>query len=203
MKDDFLTIPTAPIYEINSQLICRNKITGKILKPRVRSKRTHYYYNIYLGNPKHAVTRSARTLRANDLAAVTVSSFEPILSLNGKYEINNRGVVRNSRTKHIVKPQRRSVGLFNDKNVRIRISVAELLWEVHGHKIPSYSSKPIHCTLENKHGKHFFKSLKDAARFLAPKVYLTFNTVCDYLCKRKSTIYGWKISYLIGSDSFD
>lgn len=32
MKDDFLTIPDAPNYEINSEFVCRNKNTGEIFK---------------------------------------------------------------------------------------------------------------------------------------------------------------------------
>lgn len=32
MKDNFLTIPDAPNYEINSDCVVRNKKTGKILK---------------------------------------------------------------------------------------------------------------------------------------------------------------------------
>lgn len=202
MKDDFLIIPDAPNYEINSELICRNKKSGRILTLKSCSKNNRRY-SIYLKNQIRSTTRSARVLRAQAVAAVSSSTFEPILSLNGKYEINIRGVVRNARTKKIIKPHRRSIGLFNDNHVRIRISVADLLWETHGGIIPVFDNKPISCAVENNQGKHFFKSLKDAARFLAPKVLFAFNTVSDYLCKRKTEICGWKITYLKGCDTID
>lgn len=44
MRNDWLTVPDAPQYEINSDLVVRNKLTGKTLTPiRLKRKRLERY----------------------------------------------------------------------------------------------------------------------------------------------------------------
>ena len=193
MLENFLTIPDAPKYEINSQLICRNKRTGKILKVYYTAGNKPYYF-LYLEGNK-STHRRAKTLRRIAVAAVTLDTFAPIPSLGGRYEINRRGKVRNAKTKRILKLQNgREYRLVIDGKLIWR-SVSNLLWEVHG-KIPERLCTRVPCIAENATQKISFPNMSACAGFLAPKVFLGFNTVNCYLNRRKPTIYGWKITYL-------
>lgn len=192
MKDDWLTIPDAPNYEINSQLICRNKKTGHILKKSVRLDGAVLYQ---LTSAPKVVIRSPKTLRAQAVATTLKQTYIPIPSLGGKYEINSSGTVRNAQTKCLLKKQDNAVLLFfNHQNLRRNID--ELLWEVHGIIKKKRFSRTIPVAAENQHGKHFFPNMNACALFLAPKVFYTVNTVLTYLSSRKDFISDWKITYL-------
>lgn len=194
IKEDFLTIPDAPEYEINSQLICRNKKTGQQLTLQVISKR-RTYYSLRPKGQKHTLKRSPKSLRAQAVDAVTDSTFEPIPSLNNRYEINITGIVRNAQTKIRLKPKRNTVEIHTSKDGYFRRSIADLLWEVHG-KIIKRRFRPVPCAVENAHKKFFFPNMVAAAKFLAPKIYLTAGAIEQHLNRRESEIYGWKITYL-------
>lgn len=101
MRENFLTIPDAPDYEINSDLVVRNKTTGRVLKPIVKDGNA--YYRLTLGGAKF---RTAKTFRRQAVDAVGNSIFEPIPSTGGRYEINNAGIVRNALTKKKLKPRK-------------------------------------------------------------------------------------------------
>lgn len=195
MRNDFLTIPGTN-YEINSQLICRNKKTGYVLKKH-RDKNGSPYYSIRKVNQK-IFCRSPKFFRRAAKAAADVhSTFVPIYSLDNKYEINRAGVVRNVATKLVLKTK------ANGKCVSIQLSahkyisraIADLLWEAHG-KIIERRFRPCPCFAESNSGKKFFDNLTQCAHFLAPKVFLAVRTIKNYLCRRNIFIGEWKITYL-------
>lgn len=191
MKDDWLTIPDAPNYEINSQLVCRNKKTKKILSLYVRPHRWAYYS---LRRPGQCtLKRSPKSLRAQAVVANQVDTFEPIPSLGGKYEVNITGKVRNANTKRICKPRNHSV-IVRHNGKYSSVAVADYLWEVHGKIIKR--KLPCPCSAENNYGKHFFTNMKACARFLAPKLHYCVETIALWLTNRKENICGWKITYL-------
>ena len=195
MRNDFLTIPGTN-YEINSQLICRNKKTGYVLKKH-RDKNGSPYYSIRKTNQKMFCRSPKFFRRVAKSAAEKHSSFEPIYSLDGKYEINRAGVVRNVATKLVLKTK------ANGKCVSIQLSahkyisraIADLLWETHG-KIIKWRFRPCPCSAESNAGKFFFDNLTLCACFLSPKVFLAVSTIKNYLCRRNSIVGGWKITYL-------
>ena len=195
MRNDFLTIPGTN-YEINSQLICRNKKTGYVLKKH-RDKNGSPYYSIRKVNQK-IFCRSPKFFRRAAKAAADVhSTFVPIYSLDNKYEINRAGVVRNVATKLVLKTK------ANDKCVSIQLSahkyisraIADLLWEAHG-KIIERRFRPCPCSAESNSEKKFFDNLTQCAHFLAPKVFFAVSTIKNYLCRRDIFIGEWKITYL-------
>lgn len=194
MRDDFLTIPDAPNYEINSELICRNKKTGHVLKVH-RSNRGYCSYNLYVdGTP---ITRSPLAFRRLALSDPTAATFAPIPSLDYRYEINRAGTVRNAKSKRIVKTtahSKKSI-VFRDANRNfICRHIDELLWEVYGKKFKPYNP-PCPCVAENNHRRFSFPSLHACARFLADKLFYTESHIARKLCKRPSVIGEWKISY--------
>lgn len=188
IKEDFLTIPDAPDYEINSKLVVRNKKTGRCLTPLI------IYGNKYYSIFKVKGSRNAVTLRRQAVAATEVNTtFESIPSLNDRYEINCFGTVRNVRSKKILKPWNGAI-TFRDHGQTIHRRVTDLLWEVHG-KIPSKIRKPISCTVADARGKKFFPHLKAAAAFIAKNYPRSINTVLHYLHQRRAEIYDWQITY--------
>ena len=202
MKDDFLPIPDAPNYEINSELICRNTKTGYIMKPRIIKTCQGFCYRFTASDKR--ITRTAKILRAQAVDAASNNTFEPIPSLDCRYEVNTRGTIRNAKTKRILKRYKGGVVFVVTKDGKvIGVNPNTCLWEVHG-----YYRKPkwqkVKCSAENERGKHFFDSLSACARFLAPKIFLAVKTVKrHYFDKRRTEIYGWKITYYEEDPSAD
>ena len=194
MRNDWLSIPDAPNYEINSQLICRNKKTGYILKKH-HDKRKHFYYSVRQSGQK-PFCRSPQFLRRIALATATPNSFEPIPSLGGRYEINKKGVVRNAATKKVLalKGHGKCVEVHYGQRKFIMRCVADLLWEVHG-IILQRRFRPQPCTLENAHGKFSFPNLKAAARHIAKEISYSLSYVYKFFLDRKPQFDDWKISY--------
>lgn len=194
MKNDWLSIPDAPNYEINSQLVMRNRRTKKILAAYTDYK-NFKYYSLRVSWRTGTVKRSPKTFRAQAEAATVKGTFKPILSLGGRYEINKHGVVRNARTKRVLKSVRNGkVIKFGCNSEYSSRAVADLLWEVHG-QIIKRRYRPQPCFIENAHGKIFFPHLRACARYLAPKISYAVLTVASWLGKRREQIAEWKISY--------
>lgn len=126
--------------------------------------------------------------------------YLPIPSLNYKYEIDERGKVRNAETKKNLKPVPRK----NRKVKTVRVmfeghrkecSVQQLLWEVHG-KMPKLKRRrQIAVTVCNADFRYFFSSLNQAAIFLSSKVHYTKEWINWHFAKRIKEIFGWKIYY--------
>ena len=196
MIENFLTIPDAPNYEINSQLVCRNRKTKKLLTLQTDYK-NFKHYSLRVTGSKVCIKRSPRTLRNQAVDAANPQvSFEPIPSLDYRYEINERGKVRNAQSKQILKTKSRGkcVNLHLGERKFICRCVADLLWEVHG-RIPKRRFRPCPCSAENDTGKFFFPNMKACARFLAPKLFFSVGWIAARLNRREPIIDGWKITY--------
>lgn len=118
-------------------------------------------------------------------------NFLPIPSLNNLYEINPHGVVRNVATK---KKLSAFVTIQSEK-IHTSRTIASLLLEVHGIKKNIQNVHKIECSCTDGNKVYNFQSLKELAKFLAPKTHYKYKTVEDYLSKRKSEIGIWKIKY--------
>lgn len=134
MRENFLTIPDAPRYEINSDLICRVKATGRILTLQ-NDYKNFRHYSLRRPDKRGTFKRSPGTLRRQAVEfAKPQKTFLPIPSTGSKYEINTRGVVRNARSKKILKRKGhgKCVELWFSGRKAVNRCVADLLWEVHG-----------------------------------------------------------------------
>lgn len=196
MKDNFISIPDFPNYEINSQLVVRNKLTGRLLKPYTDTRNNRTIVNLFIDGKR--TTRSIALLRKLAVeCSVNYNSFVPIYSAP-LYEINRNGTVRNRRTKKILKPFRGSVNTFNlyitDGKRTIRRSISSLLFETFDITPKNYRPHvPLFISKGNQ--RFYFNNLSDAASFLAPRLFLSFHSVYYYFRKRKADIYGWHINY--------
>jgi len=101
VKDNFLIIPDFPNYEINSELLVRNKKTGKFLKPVLQ--RGNLFVGLHNGIHCKRVSRSLKYCRELALAATAKTIFYPVPSLGGKYEISKSGVLRSAARKYALK----------------------------------------------------------------------------------------------------
>ena len=120
MKNNFLPIPDAPGYEVNSQGFVRNIRTGKILKANNvgGKKKTPLIYI-----PKYHIRRTGESLRRQAVVfhkenGKNISWLE-IPNFGGLYEINRRGIVRNSQTKKIKKSRQASRNFFRKFFVKL------------------------------------------------------------------------------------
>lgn len=195
VRENFLPIPDTPNYEINSQLIMRNRKTKQILS-LFSDYKNFKYYSLRVSWRSGTVKRSPKTFRRQAVAATKKETFAPIPSLGGRYEINKQGVVRNTATKKNLKRKGhgKCVEVHAGQRIFIMRCVADLLWEVHG-IIPKRRYRPQPCSIENAQGKISFPNLRACARFLAQKMYYAVHTVERWLCARLERIADWKISY--------
>lgn len=196
VKNDFLTIPDAPNYEINSQLILRNKSTGKILKPIIRHNTP--CYTVYSdGKPIH---HSAISARNQAVAAANPSDslhWTPVPSLNCKYEFGYNGKLRNASSKRVLKliQRQRFIGFavsVGNKACR-HVSLSSLMWEIHG-VVPQSRRSPVSCSAFKNGVSKKFDSLRACSRFLADYVF-SAAAAFRLLVKRQPLIGGWNIKY--------
>ena len=195
MKNDWLTIPDAPNYEINSELICRNRRTKKLLKI-FRDSKNFRYYSLHSKDKSHTIKRNPKTFRSQAEAAAVHGTFEPLPSFNGAYEINKCGVLRNSNTKIVRKTNGsgKSYNLKSTDGKYISVSIASLLWEAHG-IIFKRRFRPCPCTIERDGQRFTFPNMNACARFLSPKVYLSARGIADHLNRREAVVFGWRVTY--------
>ena len=196
MRNDFLIIPDAPNYEINSEFICRHIPSGRII-----TSHQHNHGRTYLtlrDTDGTIITRTPFSLRRIAVAAVTPDTFEPIPSLDYRYEINRTGTVRNVKTKRIVKliaKNRKSISFRDSDRNFICRNIDELLWEVHGRHFKS-TKQPCPCSIQRGSEFLYFPSLRACAIFLADKLFYTVSHIAHQLCKRPPIIADWHITYL-------
>ena len=136
----------------------------------------------------------------------TAEDWQPIYSLNCRYEMNQFGDVRNAKTKKILKAK----VLKNKKLLIVRVyiapykivgrSIQQLLWETHG-ILPKIRAHPkVAVNVSNEDENYYFESMKAAARFLSDKVFYSVITIHRYLWKKRLPKIGeWKITYHEGS----
>ena len=192
MRNDFLTIPEAPNYEINSQLMVRNRRTGKILKSYFYKTWGSTNVNLYVN--KRYVVSDVDSLRKNAVAAYN-DYWAAVPSLNDFYELNPKGILRDAKTKLCLTKcvdGGRKVYRVNINGVECVCGVKELLEEVYDIS-PAVRGVPV--TL--RHNKRAFKfdSLKTAARFLNERTEIKVGTLLGYLSQRVTEIGGWNIKY--------
>jgi len=166
-----------------------------VLKKQLDKNKSFYYSLRRLDQTLFC--RSPKFLRRIAKAAAEKSTFEPIYSLDCKYEINKQGVVRNVATKLVLKTKAngKCVSIQLGTHKYISRAIADLLWEAHG-KIIKRRFRPCPCSAESNAGKFLFDNLTACARFLAPKVFLSFTTLKNYLGRRDASIGEWEITYL-------
>lgn len=196
MKNDFLTIPIASNYEVNSALVVRNKKTGHILKEHGSC------FTLYAG--KRKISRSGKSLRQLALSAVEYkgSDISPrwvaVPSLNYRYELCCTGILRNARTKRCLKLQRRNNYLrytihFGKRTVDI--SLKSLMWEVFGVIAEVGKRAPIPTTICRAGRILHFGTLKATAKFIAKIRHRSSDYVRRLLVKRVEEFDGWAITY--------
>lgn len=198
MKEDFLTIPDAPNYEINSELIVRNKKTGKILKGSVRKTKNFCYKVITLcGENGKSTNRALELLRTVAESAVENDHKQEIWvavpSLNFRYEVDPDGICRNVRTRKILKPFNGTYK-FSVNGQTVYCSIKDLLWETHG-IIRKKEKVPIATTVIKGNSRLFFQSLTSAAQFIASQENYIAGWIYRFLNRREKNIFGWEITY--------
>lgn len=124
-----------------------------------------------------------------------------------KYEINDRGEVRNIKSGRIVKPWIPK-DRVDDKQVFLRIKTGELktksfhvsslLWLTHGiiPKRKTHSRLAVPVIVSHGNERYYFDSCRQAAKFLAEreKKHST-RYIITLLGKRPKEIDGWRINY--------
>lgn len=123
--------------------------------------------------------------------------FRPIPSLNGKYEINPSGTVRNAKTKYTLTIHTP----VNLRHVKISVNgssrwfgVDKLLQEVFGTPLPARPAA-LPCTIEKDGETHYFDSFTACAMFLASYGPMSMHGVRGSLSKRRLHINGWNVQY--------
>lgn len=191
MKDDFLTIPDAPNYEINSELLVRNKKTGKILKSTIVDRES----SVGVYTPKgNQIRRFVTTLRVQAVAGTNLNVWKPVPSLNGKYELHKIGLLRNALNKKKLRLNKSKCYCVTVNGKERRISRQNLLYEVYG-VLPKNRRSTIAVKVDFNGTQYHFKSIYAAAKYLATKVYYGFDTLRIYLSKRVGEIGDYKITY--------
>ena len=122
------------------------------------------------------------------------NNWQPVPSLDCKYEVTESGRLRNAKTKRILKrhyPYAYAVKI----NGRTKyLSIRSLLWEVHGIIKPA-APRIVPITIFCDGQKRYFPTLAVAAKFLADKFFFAVSTIRVMLCGRKTEICGCKITY--------
>lgn len=192
IKENFLPIPDAPNYEVNSQFLVRNKKTGRILKINHKGK-VHFFD----GGKEFCFL--AKTLHRQAVAAVKGGNWVPVPSLGNRYEINIHGKLRNAKTKKLLKMWK-GCYVVKSGGKTITISKAKLLWETHGVVPQRNPSAPLPVVAECNGQKMYFKTFSALAKFLAPKIFYCVGTLKTYLHKRIKTLAGWTFTYIAPPD---
>ena len=195
MKNKFKTIPDAPNYEINFQGEIRNKTTGNFLQSNSPK--------VTLYNNGRCIFRSRKKLCRILFAEISTytlkKDWQPVPSLNCKYELNSDGVLRNAKTKRLLKRYYPYAYAVKINGKVVYLSVRSLLWEVHGIIRPS-TPKAVPVTVYHNGQRHYFPTKKDTAKFLSSKIFLSVSTINSMLCNRKTDICGWRITYHLPDD---
>lgn len=122
-----------------------------------------------------------------------LNDFKPIARLDGRYEINSDGVVRNATNKYILSPYRNAQALYYRIGERT-YSRRRLLFEVHG-LVAGRMRNKVPVTLSKGAESYRFESSLSAAKYLSPRVYYSVVTLCRRFSERIKNINGWRVSY--------
>ena len=178
-------------YEINEKGVVRNSKTKHVLNP-VRENQFLFSIN------NKQVSRTRYSLKAE--AVEKEGTYLPIPSLENKYEVNGRGIVRNATTKKPLHTYKyNGTAPFVSVKFKGKYShryIQQLMWEVHG-VLPSRVCflLPVATTIQKGVERYSFESMKKCAKFLAAKERWSFSWTQKQLSKRMEFIYGWKVFY--------
>lgn len=124
-------------------------------------------------------------------------SFE-IFPQAPRYEMNQRGVVRNRETGKVLKWQlskhnSKYMTLRTEEGKKIIISQPHMLWLLHG-EITS-KTRPVPVVISKGTRSMRFDSLKQCAVFLDEATHLTFMGVLYHLAQRHKSVADWSVYY--------
>lgn len=171
------------IYERSlEQIISEAKVTKKAIYKILAGYKTDYRTarKLYL-------TYGAEILLNKERLAFLTIPKAP------NYEMNQHGEVRNKKTGKIRKWYRGHLYL-PAADGKVCVTRPSLLWQLFGVIKSKNMRRPVRLVRGNR--SIYFDSYRAAARFLQPKVYLSFGGVMIYFWKRKPKIYDWGIEYL-------
>ena len=197
MTENFLPIPYATNYEVNSKFVVRNIKTKHVCKPD-----KYGWVHIYIDGK--LTSRSAQKARRVAVAARNDNQNSTWTTIPSapNYEINNRGVVRHKATKTSPKlydGNRYELSLGKKKS-RAKRSVNSLLHEVFG-IVPTTVQTRRPCTVSRNGAIYHFDTLTDAAKFLAKTEFFSVKYIRRKFTERVNELFGWKITYLFDVDS--
>lgn len=196
MIENFLPIPYAPNYEVNSKFVVRNIKTKHIIKPD-----KYGGVRLYIdGKPMDCSAQKARRVAVAARFDNKNSTWTTIPSAPN-YEINKHGVVRHKVTKNFPKldeHNRYDLSLGKRKS-RAKRSVNSLLHEVFG-IVPTTTQTRRPCTITRNGAIYHFDTMADAAKFLARENFYSLSYLREKFSKRVNELFGWKITYLFDAD---
>lgn len=181
-------------YEIDENGVVRNAKSKRLL-----ATINNVSYSFFINSKKCCVSK----LKLLDEVFGNADEFLPIPSLDNKYEINNRGVVRNAISKRIMtpvkSPRKRTAEIcIRDVNNRSTTrSLQQLMWEVWGilPKRHSVAENAMSVQIQRYGEYRSFSSYSQCAAFLAPKLNLSHHHLRKLFTLKVSTIGEWQIFY--------
>lgn len=124
-----------------------------------------------------------------------METWEPVPSLNGKYELNDRGQLRNAKTKQQIKLTRNTYQIiFNGK--KMDVGRAYLLWECFGIAPKKHQLRKVPVTVSNGVASYYFDKYVDAAKFLSQQINYSVSYIRSHFAKRLTYIKGWYVTYM-------
>lgn len=185
-KEDFLLIPDAPNYEVNSDYVVRNVSTGRVRKPN-----SHGTVLLECNGSRFSCNGETYYRRAT---AALDNDWKPVPSLNGKYELSSTGSFRNVKTKRVLKPQWRCYRAYFTvvvENRMVWVPLDRLLAEVY-----DIRREPPPKILISQGGVRIpFATFSDCAEFLAQHAQCLASTLRNKLTSRPGSLLGWAVHY--------
>lgn len=128
--------------------------------------------------------------------------YVPIESLGGRYEINEKGVVRNAKSHKRLKVLKirgwQCVRVYYKAGKITTRSIAKMLQETHGVVKARKAKKTpnaIKVVVKKGEEKQECSSLRKAAEYIGGKEYYSAGYVLKKLKARAKKVYGWEIEY--------
>lgn len=121
-----------------------------------------------------------------------------IIPVATKYEMNSKGVIRNIKTRKILKWRYRGtskqVVLRNEQGKTVCFTYPSLMWLMFGKRITQTGAIPVVAT--RGHRQLYFPSCRSCAMELAKATNYAPSTFYNNMVMRKNHIGGWEFKYL-------
>ena len=194
--DTYLTIPYATNYEINGRYQVRNKKTGRFKKPSKHTGRRTVRLCCNGNVISRSVAQAYQAALDYYLGEYDGSQWATCAMLQGLYEMNYNGELRNARNKHKLVLNHKNYYTLTINGKTTSYSQKKLMREIF--EIPFKKAKNASRTLILKKDSFakYFPSFSAAARWLSPKVHYTVSWIIQKFVKRPSEIFGWQVQYL-------